>query len=72
MTRCEPERHAHSCADPLACALADLIEGDDPTEAELGRLHEVLDRAEGLLQTSRARVAAEVLGLIHAERGGPR
>lgn len=72
VTRCELGRYAHSCADPLTCALEDLIAGDDPTKAELGRLHEALDRVEDLLTASRARVARDALAVIHAERGGPR
>lgn len=66
------EARAHTCGDPLACALERLVDGDDPTEAELERLHEVLDRIEDLTHGRKTLRSEAVLKMIHDERGGPR
>lgn len=60
----------HTCDDPVGCAIDRLIRGDDPTEAELERLHELLDRVEDLCEGSKAKVSESVLTEIHRERGG--
>lgn len=60
------------CDDPLACALESLVTGDDPTEVELGRLHELLDKIEEAAGNSRAGVCKTFTAWIHAERVGPR
>lgn len=66
------ESRAHTCDDPLACALERLVDGDDPTEAELGRLHVVLDEVEALTHGRKTLRSEVVMKLIHDERGGPR
>lgn len=62
----------HTCDDPLACAINALIAGPDPRVEQLERLHEVLDRVEEIVTTSKSKMAAEILMLLHTARGGPR
>jgi len=62
----------HTCEDPARCAVDALIAGPDPRVVELERLHELLDAIEYLVQDSRAKLASEILTMIHTERGGPR
>lgn len=68
----DPWPTLHTCNDPLACGLDRLISGDDPTEAELERLHAVLDDIEDLTHGRKTLRSEAVLKLIHDERGGPR
>ena len=63
---------AHTCDDPVACALASLGEGPDPVAEELRRMHGLLDRIEELAGNSRAGACKTIVAWVHAERGGPR
>lgn len=63
---------AHTCDDPLLCALGSLVDGDDPTEVELKRLHAMLDEIEDLTHGRKTLRVETVLKLIHDERSGPR
>lgn len=62
---------AHTCTDPLACALASLA-NPDPQAAEIAALHALLDQVEDICDASTAKWANTVLSKIHVERGGPR
>lgn len=63
---------AHTCTDPLACALESARQGPDAGEQELARLHDLLDRIEDLTHGRKTLRSEAVLTMIHAERGGPR
>jgi hypothetical protein len=74
-TRCRADVHqaqAHTCADPAGCGVDQMISGVDPIDAELERLHVVLDGIEDLTHGRKTLRSDDVLALIHAERGGPR
>lgn len=71
-TREQDYPSVHTCEDPLACAVDALIAGPDPRVEEIERLHELLDTIEEKVTASKSTLAAEILTLIHTERGGPR
>ena len=73
--RCDANVYAsepHTCDDPATCAVDRLIDGGDPAEAELERLHAVLDEIEELTHGRKTLRSEDVLKLVHRERGGPR
>jgi hypothetical protein len=62
----------HTCEDPLICAVDALIAGPDPRTVELERLHDLLDVIEEEVRSSKSKLAARILQVIHTERGGSR
>jgi len=71
--RCDAKEYErHDCDDPAGCAIDRLINSDNPTEAELERLHVLLDEIEALTHGRKTLSSEGVLTMIHAKRGGPR
>lgn len=64
-----PYPSAHSCDDPVICALSQL---GPPEPDEADQLHALLDRIEEACEGSKVKVAESILTLIHTQRGGPR